>query len=256
MICTILSKYYSFRQPFSPIWIYWYTREASTAMVVTNMTHIWTLVRRILGLRSFTGSSERNGDGEVAGVGRGGRRGMMRYQAEMGAVGEGGAAGAGAGAGQGIPQHSQSRNRLSVPYFADIGGLLPPARSPLSKSYSSSSFSRMQQKKHRLSSASATTTAAPPSPQPKRPLSWLGPTPSDQADGNNKNKIPTTPNGTISDHQQASSSPFPSPDLPLENNQLVRNPAACVENSLPRGRGRGRGLQRVDSITLLGLPDG
>ncbi len=53
MICAILSKHLSFTQPFSAMWVFWYCRESSTAMIVTNMPYSWALIRRVFGLKSF-----------------------------------------------------------------------------------------------------------------------------------------------------------------------------------------------------------
>jgi hypothetical protein len=55
IICAILSKHLSFTQPYSGEWVFWYCREASTAMIVTNMPYSWTLIRRAFGLKSFFG---------------------------------------------------------------------------------------------------------------------------------------------------------------------------------------------------------
>lgn len=60
MICAILSKYSSFTDPFGVVWVYWYCREASTVMIVTNMPYAWALVRRLFKLRSFLGDSEQD----------------------------------------------------------------------------------------------------------------------------------------------------------------------------------------------------
>jgi hypothetical protein len=60
MICAILSKYSSFTDPYSVAWVYWYCREASTVMIVTNMPYAWALIRRIFNLRSFFGDSEQD----------------------------------------------------------------------------------------------------------------------------------------------------------------------------------------------------
>ena len=60
MICAILSKYSSFTNPFSVAWVYWYCREASTVMIVSNMPYTWALIRRIFKLRSFFGDSEQD----------------------------------------------------------------------------------------------------------------------------------------------------------------------------------------------------
>lgn len=53
IICAILSKHLSFTQPFSGYWVFWYCREASTAMIVANMPYSWSLIRRAFSLRSF-----------------------------------------------------------------------------------------------------------------------------------------------------------------------------------------------------------
>lgn len=123
MICTILSKYYSFRQPFSPIWIFWYTREASTAMVVTNMTHVWTLVRRVFHLKSFTGSEERRDANASA------SRISFRRRSRASQAGANWSS-------EDAPTVVQTNTggRDSVP-FADIGGLLVSStRSSMAKS--------------------------------------------------------------------------------------------------------------------------
>jgi hypothetical protein len=58
ILCAILSKHLSFTQPFSGNWVFWYCREASTAMIVTNMPYSWALIRRAFGLKSFFGGSD------------------------------------------------------------------------------------------------------------------------------------------------------------------------------------------------------
>jgi hypothetical protein len=58
ILCAILSKHLSFTQPFSGEWVFWYCREASTAMIVTNMPYSWALIRRVFGLKSFFGGSD------------------------------------------------------------------------------------------------------------------------------------------------------------------------------------------------------
>lgn len=57
----MLNKYYSFAFPFSPMWTFWYIREASTAIYVANIPNCWPLVRRLFHLRSFTGTTEKSG---------------------------------------------------------------------------------------------------------------------------------------------------------------------------------------------------
>lgn len=56
--CAVASKHLSFTQPFSADWVFWYTRESSTAMIVTNMIYTWPLIRRVFHLQSFFGESE------------------------------------------------------------------------------------------------------------------------------------------------------------------------------------------------------
>jgi hypothetical protein len=58
MLCAILSKHLSFTQPFSAEWVFWYCRESSTAMIVTNMPYSWALIRRAFGLKSFFRDSD------------------------------------------------------------------------------------------------------------------------------------------------------------------------------------------------------
>ncbi len=67
VVCAILSKHLSFTNPYSAEWVYWYCREASTAMIVTNMPYSWALIRRIFKLKSFFGgpSQERMQGGQV-----------------------------------------------------------------------------------------------------------------------------------------------------------------------------------------------
>lgn len=53
MVCAILSKVSSFKDPYSVEWVYWYARESSTTLVVTNMPYAWGLIRKVFHLRSF-----------------------------------------------------------------------------------------------------------------------------------------------------------------------------------------------------------
>ena len=62
MVCAILSKHLSFTNPFSGYWVFWYCREASTAMIVTNMPYSWILIRRAFGLKSFFRHSDPDTD--------------------------------------------------------------------------------------------------------------------------------------------------------------------------------------------------
>ncbi|EFY88549.1 UbiD family decarboxylase [Metarhizium acridum CQMa 102] len=47
-------KYYCFAHPESILWIYWYVREASTAIIVTNVPHCYALPRKALQLEAFS----------------------------------------------------------------------------------------------------------------------------------------------------------------------------------------------------------
>ncbi|KAJ8070557.1 hypothetical protein OCU04_000931 [Sclerotinia nivalis] len=53
------NKYHSFAHPFGIMWTYWYMREASTVMIITNIPMCWPLARKLFGFRSWSGSIER-----------------------------------------------------------------------------------------------------------------------------------------------------------------------------------------------------
>ncbi|KAJ4308118.1 hypothetical protein N0V84_012287 [Fusarium piperis] len=57
ILSAILSKFYSFNEPFGSNWTFWYVRESSTALLTSNLPYIWTLLRRLFNLGSFNGSS-------------------------------------------------------------------------------------------------------------------------------------------------------------------------------------------------------
>ncbi|KAE9362564.1 hypothetical protein N431DRAFT_358461 [Stipitochalara longipes BDJ] len=57
IMCAVINKYYSFAHPFSPMWEFWYIREASTAVLVANMPMCWPLLRRIFNLKAFNGGA-------------------------------------------------------------------------------------------------------------------------------------------------------------------------------------------------------
>jgi len=61
ILCAVLNKYYSFAHPFSPMWTFWYIREASTAVYVANMPMCWSLMRRLFNLRAFNSNSSKTG---------------------------------------------------------------------------------------------------------------------------------------------------------------------------------------------------
>lgn len=67
ILAAALNKYYSFTQPFGSEWTFWYIRESSTAIIVTNLPSTWTLCRRVFNLRSFHGKSSGARTSEAAG---------------------------------------------------------------------------------------------------------------------------------------------------------------------------------------------
>lgn len=91
ILCACLNKYYSFRHPFSPMWTFWYIREASTAIYVANMPMCWALVRRVFSVKRFDGHSD---DGSLQGTSRlerGQRRRNSRFSVNGSSVdGDGG----------------------------------------------------------------------------------------------------------------------------------------------------------------------
>jgi hypothetical protein len=56
IIAAILNKVYSFSDPFSDQWVYWYVRESSTALIVANLPFVWLFYRKIFRIRSSTAS--------------------------------------------------------------------------------------------------------------------------------------------------------------------------------------------------------
>ncbi|KAI8631522.1 hypothetical protein F5Y19DRAFT_473195 [Xylariaceae sp. FL1651] len=59
---AVANKYYSFAQPFGTSWTYWYIRESSTALIVSNLPCVWTLLRFAFNLRSFYGQTTHESD--------------------------------------------------------------------------------------------------------------------------------------------------------------------------------------------------
>ncbi|KAF2202533.1 hypothetical protein GQ43DRAFT_439629 [Delitschia confertaspora ATCC 74209] len=53
ILAALLNKYYSFTVPYQPAWVYWYVREASTAILVANLPFTWTLLRKLFNLSAF-----------------------------------------------------------------------------------------------------------------------------------------------------------------------------------------------------------
>ncbi|QUC17508.1 uncharacterized protein UV8b_01749 [Ustilaginoidea virens] len=56
ILSAILNKFYSFNEPFGSQWTFWYIRESSTAIIVSNLPLTWPLFRRLFHLRSFINS--------------------------------------------------------------------------------------------------------------------------------------------------------------------------------------------------------
>jgi hypothetical protein len=56
IVAAILNKVYSFSEPFSEQWVYWYVRESSTALIVANLPFVWLFYRKIFRIRSSTAS--------------------------------------------------------------------------------------------------------------------------------------------------------------------------------------------------------
>jgi len=56
VVAAILNKVYSFSEPFSEQWVYWYVRESSTALIVANLPFVWLFYRKIFRIRSSTAS--------------------------------------------------------------------------------------------------------------------------------------------------------------------------------------------------------
>lgn len=61
IIAAILNKVYSFSDPFSDQWVYWYVRESSTALIVANLPFVWLFYRKLFRIRSSTASRNRYG---------------------------------------------------------------------------------------------------------------------------------------------------------------------------------------------------
>ncbi|KAI1173361.1 hypothetical protein F4777DRAFT_454740 [Nemania sp. FL0916] len=62
---AVANKYYSFTQPWSTEWTYWYVRESSTALIVSNIPFLWTTLRFFVRL-----TSSRSGGGGSPAPGR------------------------------------------------------------------------------------------------------------------------------------------------------------------------------------------
>ncbi|KID61725.1 UbiD family decarboxylase, partial [Metarhizium hybridum] len=54
ILAAVLNRYYCFAHPESILWIYWYVREGSTAIIVTNVPHCYALPLKALKLQAFS----------------------------------------------------------------------------------------------------------------------------------------------------------------------------------------------------------
>ncbi|KAJ1325871.1 hypothetical protein MN608_09070 [Microdochium nivale] len=61
ILSALLSKYYSFTEPFGSAWTFWYIRESSTALITANLPALWTLIRHHFHLSSFNAKSSARG---------------------------------------------------------------------------------------------------------------------------------------------------------------------------------------------------
>lgn len=53
ILAATLNRYYCFAHPESILWIFWYVREAGTAMIVTNLPNCYVLLHRLLDVHDF-----------------------------------------------------------------------------------------------------------------------------------------------------------------------------------------------------------
>ncbi|MCJ1468735.1 hypothetical protein MMC07_007365 [Pseudocyphellaria aurata] len=53
ILAATLNRYYCFAHPESILWIFWYVREAGTAMIVTNLPNCYVLLRRLWNAHDF-----------------------------------------------------------------------------------------------------------------------------------------------------------------------------------------------------------
>lgn len=48
-----LNSYYSFRHPYGDMWMFWYVRESSMAIIVANIPFTWTILREVFEVGDF-----------------------------------------------------------------------------------------------------------------------------------------------------------------------------------------------------------
>ncbi|KAI0458853.1 hypothetical protein F5B21DRAFT_527677 [Xylaria acuta] len=59
---AVANKFYSFTEPYGTEWTYWYIRESSTALIVANIPFLWTTLRYLFRLTSFSLPPASKGD--------------------------------------------------------------------------------------------------------------------------------------------------------------------------------------------------
>ncbi|KAH8673518.1 hypothetical protein BX600DRAFT_206826 [Xylariales sp. PMI_506] len=65
ILSAILNKYYSFSETYGTDWIFWYIREAATAIITSCLPLCWTLMQRLFRVGSFNGKSSGQRTGEA-----------------------------------------------------------------------------------------------------------------------------------------------------------------------------------------------
>jgi phosphate starvation-inducible membrane PsiE len=139
IIAAVLNKYYSFTQPYGGGWVFWYTRESSTAVIVANLPFTWTLLRRVFKVGAFDeggGARTKFHSSRTAG----GRRNVnlnikshVRAAAVQHSSGVGTTAGSGAGHSNSQQGSKGSPSLLSLTGFEDV--LLEEARGVNSRDF-------------------------------------------------------------------------------------------------------------------------
>lgn len=57
ILAAVLNRYYTFTQPYSPIYLNWYVGEAASMVYVSNILLLWPLIRRVFRAGVFQRSS-------------------------------------------------------------------------------------------------------------------------------------------------------------------------------------------------------
>jgi hypothetical protein len=78
ILAAVLNRYYTFSQPFSPIFLNWYVGEAAAMVYVSNILLCWPLIRRVFNVGAFAKSSGGGNGTNMSGTGRtSGRPGLV-----------------------------------------------------------------------------------------------------------------------------------------------------------------------------------